>query len=147
GGKDAAETIIGEGAQVDEGVFPRNFEALVPAEEDHVQIEVEAPGLDSALAQHLEELAAAADDVEDAAPALEVRDVGPLALSDDVFGAPEPLVETGGVEIGLELGERSLGGRRSGIRRGGNARGRAGGARRTLRLQHVEDPAELALDR
>ena len=66
-GEEPAERLIGQRAQVAERVAFDRLEPLRAADLHHLVVEIEAAAADAVLAQQVQELAAAAADVEDVA--------------------------------------------------------------------------------
>src|SRR6185295_356378 len=78
----SAERSVRKRAQVAERIAFGGVEALRAADLDHLVIEIEAARADPLLAQQVQELAAAAADVEDVRRAREDREVGLEAGAD-----------------------------------------------------------------
>ncbi len=75
GGEHTTNRIIGKRCEAGNGVVHLHVESLVPAKEDHLEVEVNALGPDTLLSQKLEELTPSATDVDHVRRALEVLDM------------------------------------------------------------------------
>ena len=64
-GEDPAERIIGKRAEVGKGIIRADVQSLVPAQKDHVAVEIHPAGPDATVSHQLEELSSAAPDVDD----------------------------------------------------------------------------------
>ena len=74
----SADRLVGQRTQVPERIAPGRVEAMLPAPLDGLGIAVDAAGSDPPLAQHGQELAAAAPDVHHVGRPVEIRQVGAL---------------------------------------------------------------------
>src|SRR5438093_125005 len=106
--ENAAERAVRDFFQMRESVRLDDLEALLPAEQRHVPVEVYAPGLDACLGQELEEFASAAADVQDRLLALEVLQISALAILDLGLGASESILEARVVELAFRKGPAAL---------------------------------------
>ena len=113
GRKEAAERLVGQGAQMAEGVAPGRVQPPLAAALDRLRVGVDAAGGDAVVAQQGEELSAAAAQVEHVRRALEVGQIGALPLRDLLRRPAEHVLEAD-VLVGVQ------------IRRGRNRGGRCG---------------------
>ncbi len=93
GGEHPAEGGVLQPLEVRDGVGLDDVDALAPRERDHVRIDLDPARLDARLAEQLQELAAAAADVEDGGGRSEVLEVRALPFSNVGDRAAHPRLE------------------------------------------------------
>ena len=100
-GEDAAERGVGQRRRVADGVRFGDVEAARAADLRHLVIQIDAARADAARGEQIEELAAAAADVEHVGRAVEERQVDLEPRADHLARAPELILEAD-VLVGVE---------------------------------------------